>query len=98
MVTKGNIYIAGPITGRDNYKQAFDRAAAELRREGWIVFSPADIDFAGASLREIYAIECGWITRQANAIYMLKGWEYSTGAQMEWALARALGLRIYYED
>jgi hypothetical protein len=97
MAIKGNIYVSGPINGNPNYKAAFGSAAAELRRDGWTVYSPTDLDVAGMSLREMLGIECGYICREATAIYMLKGWEHSSGAQAEWALARALGLRIFYE-
>ena len=97
MGTKGSIYVAGPINGNPNYKAAFLNAAAELRREGWTVYSPTELDITDISQRQMYGLELGWITQQATAIYMLKGWEHSVGAQAEWAVARALGLRIYYE-
>lgn len=49
------------------------------------------------SLRKALADDLNWIALQADAIYMLKGWEYSKGANAEHALAKALGLEIYYE-
>lgn len=51
----------------------------------------------GFSIREALGRDAQAITQEADAVYMLKGWEGSTGAQAEWALARALGLRIMYE-
>jgi hypothetical protein len=98
MGSKGRVYISGPIRGKKDYESAFKIAAIELRNDGWAVLSPIETDFNGATLREIFAIDCDWITRMADAMYMLKGWEASSGAQAEWALARALGLRIFYED
>ena len=39
------IYVAGPMRGIKNFNfPAFDLAANELRRAGWHVISPADID------------------------------------------------------
>ena len=37
------------------------------------------------------------ICDECTAIYMMSDWEQSKGAKTEWALAKALGLEIYYE-
>jgi len=37
------------------------------------------------------------ICDECTAIYMMSGWENSKGAKAEWALAKALGLEIFYE-
>lgn len=52
----------------------------------------------GFSLREALGRDLAWIAANADAIYMLRGWENSTGAQAEWALARALKLQIMYQE
>jgi hypothetical protein len=45
MSNKGKIYIAGPMTGYPEFNfPAFHAAAAKLRKEGWIVFNPAEKD------------------------------------------------------
>lgn len=51
----------------------------------------------GFTLREALGRDADFITQHADAIYMLTGWEKSTGAQAEWALARAMGLMIFYQ-
>ena len=56
----------------------------------------AEKDF-GFSLREAMAADLAWICEHADAIFMLKGWENSEGAKCEWALARTLGLKIWYQ-
>jgi hypothetical protein len=38
------------------------------------------------------------LRHKCNAIYMLKGWQSSTGAQAEHWCAKWLGLEIYYEE
>ena len=50
----------------------------------------------GFNLREALGADLAWICAEATAIAMLPGWEKSSGAQAEWATARALGLRLIY--
>jgi hypothetical protein len=38
-----------------------------------------------------------WICKEADAVYLLKGWEKSKGALAEKATAEALGLEVMYE-
>ena len=52
---------------------------------------------SGFSLRDALALDCEWICKEADAIYMLKGWEDSGGARAEHALAHALRLEFIYE-
>lgn len=51
----------------------------------------------GFSLRAALARDMKFIAEEADAIYMLHGWEASAGARAEHALASALGLAIYYQ-
>ena len=48
------------------------------------------------TLRDMLGADLAWIAQSADAIAMLPGWENSKGANAEWALAKALGLKIYY--
>jgi len=50
----------------------------------------------GFSLREALADDTSFIALEADAIYMLPGWEKSKGATAERALAEALSLEIIY--
>ena len=50
------------------------------------------------SLRKSLSSDLSWICENADAIYMLDGWQYSKGARTEHALAVALGLKIIYEQ
>lgn len=52
---------------------------------------------SGFSLREALARDAKFITEEADALYMLAGWEKSTGARAEWTLATALGLLVFYQ-
>lgn len=72
--------------------------------QGWL---PTDEDHDGEwkrwkiegapSLRDMLGADLNWIAKNATHIYMLKGWERSSGAKVEHALAVALGLEIIYQ-
>lgn len=48
------------------------------------------------NLREALAADVAWICEKADAICLLPGWENSSGARAEMALAAALGLKAGY--
>lgn len=51
----------------------------------------------GFSLREAMKDDLDWICEYADGIYMMKGWERSSGAKTEWTLAQCLRLETMYE-
>lgn len=51
----------------------------------------------GFTVRDALNRDMEWITKHADGIYMLKGWEKSAGAFAEWAMARGIGIEIFYE-
>jgi nucleoside 2-deoxyribosyltransferase len=50
----------------------------------------------GFDIRAALKADLSWICDHAEGLAMLPGWEMSTGARAEWALAVALGLDIRY--
>ena len=91
------IYIAGPITGRD-YNEAFaDFEAAEtyLRVMGHDPVNPMKkvSEQAGKTWAE-YMREDIPLLLECEAIFMLKNWERSKGARLEYRIAKALGIKI----
>lgn len=107
------IYIAGPMRGYAEFNfPAFFAAQNKFENGGWTVFNPARNDMEngfdpkgldGAS-EELESVDLKAALKwdvdrifESDAIYMLKGWEHSTGANMEHALAKALGLWIMYQ-
>lgn len=88
------LYIAGPMTGHDDYNRpAFHQAAAQLRAAGYHVISPAETpqptahpqwaDWTRASLKRML---------DADAIALLPGWQASQGASLEILIADELGM------
>lgn len=104
-------YIAGPMRNIPHFNfPAFHAAAAKLRAEGLYVFNPAESDYESVKLdpngdeskcegfcrRTALAVDLDWIARNADGIALLPGWEASSGARAEKALADALDLKVRY--
>lgn len=91
------IYLAGGITGDENYKTRFAAAKRMLLREGedrldstaWYYGSPrADTVLSTAELPadwpgKVYMDVCLAMIRAADLVAFLPGWEQSRGASLE---------------
>lgn len=102
------IYIAGRMTGIKDYNfPAFYASEEKLKKMFEEVINPAKISALIAKLENttIDKISRKLCMREdirqllmCDAIYMLQGWEDSQGATLEHEIAKAIGLRIYYEE
>ena len=92
------IYISGGITGVTNYKENFARAEKKLKELGFEVINPVAIEQALPNLtyEEYMKIDMCYLSI-CNTIYLLKGWEKSTGANREYGYALAKGYRVMKE-
>lgn len=96
------VYIAGPMTGIPEFNYpAFFEAAAHWEALGWQVYNPAVHDAIGADLMDpdearamFMRQDLTWVM-DSDAIAVLPGWENSTGARVEVAVARVLLLPVY---
>lgn len=88
------VYIAGAITDNPNYREQFKEAEERLVAAGHAVINPCKNE--GFTYREY--INMGLCElMHCDAIYLLKGYETSTGATLEHDYARTVGLEIMQE-
>lgn len=92
------VYISGQMTGKENYKKDFDYASAQLIDAGYKVVNPAYIDdvIPNASYEDYMKADM-LLLEMCDAIYMLKGWGKSCGANREYGFALAKGMEIMFE-
>lgn len=87
------IYLFGPITGHEStYRAAFGQAAERLRTKGLTVLNPADLP-DGLDYEDYMHIGLAMLA-VCDAIYLLPGWEDSSGAKRELAAASEAGKMI----
>jgi hypothetical protein len=93
------VYISGPITGTTDYMERFEEAQKYLESKGLTVINPALInsnlpkDTTWDEYMEISLI----LVKMSDAIYLLKGWEKSKGAELELRTAKRFGLEVIKE-
>lgn len=99
------IYIAGPMTGHENFNfPAFDAAESRLEAAGHVAVNPAAKDrddgfneridiVTNAMLRRVLARDLADIC-MCDGVAVLDGWQRSLGACVEVSLAARLGLVV----
>lgn len=75
------IYIAGPITGVENYWEAFEQAEDELIALGFIPISPSRLP-KGMTDEQYARVNFATIDI-SDAVLFLPGWDESRGARLE---------------
>ena len=95
------IYLAGPMTGYENFNYpAFNEAAKLLRSHDYTVINPAE-NFDGRTdlPRSTYIREAVKQVADADMLVLLPGWKNSAGAYLEFQIAIATDIVIAnYED
>lgn len=106
---KLRVYLAGPMRGYKDFNfPAFRKYAKQLRADGFEVFNPAEkgveaevekdpnLQHSLAFRRRVFKMDIDFICEHADVIAMMPGWEMSSGARAEHALALAIGIKVMY--
>lgn len=93
------VYISGPVTGTNDYIERFANAEEKLKMEGYAVYNPAYANsfMPEGTTYEEYMKVAFTLLSMADAIYLLKGWEESRGANQEYGYALAKELIVMRE-
>jgi hypothetical protein len=93
------IYVSGPMTGRPDLNfPNFHLAAARLRRAGYEVVNPAELNpDPAASWQDCMRADIKALM-DCHGVATLDGWRDSRGAKIECGLAESLGLPVASVD
>lgn len=93
------VYISGPMRGYEDFNYpAFHKASDYLTKGGYEVLNPAENFNGDTNLPlETYMRADLSMLLEATGIFMIKGWQNSEGARLELAVAKSLGLTVWYE-
>ncbi len=89
------IYIAGQITGLNDYKEIFAKAEEDMVACGNVVMNPAVLNTGFAY--EEYMEVCFSMIDVCDGVYMLSNWNNSPGAKREMAYAIRHNKDVYLE-
>lgn len=89
------VYIAGKITGLENYKALFNKAEGMLWARDHVVMNPAVLP-DGFEWKDYMPI-CFAMINACDMVYMLDNWEDSKGAKLEKHYAEAMGKVVVYD-
>ena len=91
------IYIAGPITGIEDFQLHFALAQKRLRDAGHVTMNPATLALNEGFTHADYMHICFAMLHVCDGVYMLDGWRDSKGATMEYEYALKTQKVIMFE-
>lgn len=89
------VYVAGKITGLDNFKEEFGKAEEYVKGIGAVPMNPANLS-KGFTWEE-YMHVCYAMIDICDAVFMINNWVDSEGAQREHAYAMSKGKLVFYQ-
>lgn len=86
------------MTGLPNYNfDEFNRVEEELGRYGWNVTNPASHGvIEGYEWADYIRLDLPKLVK-CDSIYLLNGWHKSKGANLEYQIATAMGMNIWFQ-
>lgn len=101
---KKRIYLSGPISGRDinERRKEFKARQETLERLGHVVFNPLENGLPADSITQRHMHrDLSKLTSETepfDEVYMMRGWLHSAGCKLEFDVATAIGLDVYFEE
>lgn len=96
---KKKVYIAGKITGVENYREKFAIAEFRLKKNGYKPLNPARIKYKKGAGYRYYYFKALRLLEQADFIYLLPCFWDSPGAKVEKQIADLCGIpELQIED
>ena len=98
------IYISGKISGlpleeaQNLFQEAEDHLNESLKAHNPEVINPMKIEHNHGQSWEEYMREDIYALLHCDAIFMMKNWEDSRGARLEYAIAKELNLVISFQE
>lgn len=92
------VYIAGKITGQDNFEELFEIAEKEIETMGYIPVSPTKLEHYHDKTWNSYMRECIKSLVTCDTIYLLSNWMESRGARAEFEIANILELTVLEQN
>lgn len=89
------VYIAGKITGLENFKGLFEKAEIDLKSKGYVCMNPARLTEGFTHVEYMHV--CTAMIDICDTVYMLNNWEDSKGAKYENYYAIKKDKDIIYE-
>ena len=93
---KPKVYLAGKITGCDNFEEVFDGYRKKLEAKGYVVLSPTILPYG--MTQADYMELCISMLNVADMAFFIPGWEESEGARIEHLYCEKTGKIILRED
>ena len=95
------VYLSGPMSGAENYRETFEAAARELTAAGHTVINPAEllqVAPTGALERADFLLIDLQMLAHADCMITLPGWHVSRGCLAERAFCQAVGIPVHEYD
>lgn len=91
------VYIAGKVSGTDDYKERFGEAEQYLKSLGLEAVNPVDHTYDTWDYKMLFDRGMNML-RSCKMIALLPGFEDSPGARAELAYAKAVGMPVFDLD
>ncbi len=94
------IYLSLPISGYDieERRDTADRKQRELEAFGYDVINPMHNGLPADAGTHQHMKRDFEMLLQCDAIYLMERWLHSKGCQVEFEVATAIGLEVYFEE